>query len=132
IRGYTPNQAAGMVGNAMHESGLNHLIDSSFPGENSTGLFQHNAARAAGFRRQAMEAFAGQKFTGFYKKGNREYWTDGPGAFTQMAFAVAEMEGTAGNGHRDRGAERAGREFKDNPNISVAEAAKIFQNEFEN
>lgn len=127
VVGYTPNQAAAVVGNFTIESGnLNHLAEAAGT-ERSSGLAQWNSAAAAGQRQQALENYAGVQFA---NKQNGS-WTTGPGAFTQLSFATAEMKGTAGNNHRDVQAETVGRNFANQPDISVNEATKEFQNNFE-
>lgn len=127
ITGFTPNQAAGMIGNFRAESGLDHLEEAA-GSERSSGLAQWNAARGAGERRQALEEYAGIQFSSQLANGRH---TSGPGAFTQLSFAVAEMNGRLPSGHKDHGAERVGREFKSNPDMTVEQAARMFQNEFE-
>lgn len=125
---YKPAQAAGIIGNMAHESNLEHLRDAG-GSENSTGLAQWNAARAAGQRRQSLESFAGEKFTGFYRDGGKEYWKNGPGFMTQAGYADAEMQGISPR--RDAGAIKVGRKFASTPNMSAADAATLFQNQFE-
>ncbi len=126
IVGYTANQAAGIIGNFKAESNLDHLEEAAGR-ERSSGLAQWNAAAAAGERRQALEDYAGVKFSEQLVNGRH---TSGPGAFTQLAFTVAEMEGRL-TGHKDPQSEAVGRSFNANPNMTAAQAAEEFQNGFE-
>lgn len=54
IHAYTEKQAAGIVGNLLHESGLDPKIVSKVKGEDSFGIAQWNPAKAAGNRKQRL------------------------------------------------------------------------------
>ncbi len=124
-----PNIAAAKVGNYTKESvELSPLRDAG-GSERSTGLGQWNAASAAGERRQSLEEYADKQFTGFYTEGSKQYFSDGPGFFTQLSYGEAELNGTSPQ--KDAGAIRVGTTFAQNPNMSVADATQIFQNGFE-
>lgn len=55
---YTPEQAAGLIGNFMQESNMDPTAVSSFSGEGSTGIAQWNPAARAGARLQALKRFS--------------------------------------------------------------------------
>lgn len=78
-KGYTPPQAAGIVGNLMHESGLNTGAlnpGDGADGSNSIGVAQWNGDRAAG-----LQAFA-QQIGG-----------DPNDLMTQLAYVDHELQG---------------------------------------
>ena len=54
IHSYTEKQAAGIVGNLIHESGVDPTVTSKVPGEKSFGIAQWNPAEAAGNRLQKL------------------------------------------------------------------------------
>ncbi len=123
IVGWTPNQAGGIVGNLKTESGngLNHLAW----GDRNLSQSAYGMMQARLDRKDALEEFAGQKFV----ESNGRL-VSGPNAWVQAAFVAGEMKGTI-PGHQDRGAEKAGREFAQNPNMTTNEAAKTFMDYYE-
>ena len=55
---FAAHQAAGIVGNLIHESNMDPTIISGFEGEGSQGIAQWNPSEAAGFRLQNFKKFA--------------------------------------------------------------------------
>ncbi|MCA9366031.1 hypothetical protein KC722_00465 [Candidatus Kaiserbacteria bacterium] len=123
---YTAEQASGIIGNCTVESqGLNPLIDAG-GAENSSGLCQWNVRYG---RRASLETYTGDKFSGFYKKNGKEYWTSGPTALAQLSYVDAELQGLSPV--RDGDAIKLGKLFAANPDMSVEEATTLFQNMYE-
>lgn len=81
-RGYAPHQAAGIVGNLMHESGLN--TGAINPGDGSDGSDSIGIAQWNGPRAQALRAFAAQN------------GGDPSDLMTQLAFVDHELNSTEG------------------------------------
>jgi hypothetical protein len=89
-RGYTPEQAAGIVGNLTNESGLNPSIvnpNDAGPGRDSEGIAQWNRERLTN-----LQGFAADRGTSYQDFE------------TQLAFVDHEMRGT---GNFGGGSERA-------------------------
>jgi hypothetical protein len=83
-QGYTPEQAAGIVGNLTNESGLNPNAinrNDAGPGRDSEGIAQWNRERL-----NNLQNFAAARGTG-YQDFN-----------TQLAFVDHELRGSGGNG----------------------------------
>jgi len=83
-RGYTPEQAAGIVGNLTNESSLNPTAinpNDAGPGRDSEGIAQWNRDRLSN-----LQGFAAERGTTY---------TDYE---TQLAFVDHELRGTGGNG----------------------------------
>jgi len=55
---FAAHQAAGIVGNLIHESNMDPAIISGFKGEGSQGIAQWNPSKAAGYRLQNFKQFA--------------------------------------------------------------------------
>ncbi len=117
VYGVPKNIAAGITGNIAVEAyrswvkGAQKFDPTATDGlqEGSLGLFQHRLERLVG-----MKQFSA---------------TQQPGLNAQVSYALAEMNGTSPVA--DAGAKRAGDAFRANPNMSVEEATKTFQNNFE-
>jgi hypothetical protein len=119
VYGLPKNQAAAIVGNAAVEgdtswrgNGKGEKFDLDATdglNEGSLGLFQHRLDRLKGMKKFADE--------------------EKPGIDGQLSYALAELDGSSIV--PDSGAKKVGDAFKANPNMSVEEATKLFQNNFE-
>ena len=84
--GYTPTQAAAIVGNLEAESNFSTTAVSQFSNENSQGIAQWNPSRAAGNRLEKLKIFA--------RNLNRN-WRDYD---VQLQFVLHELKGRPKNG----------------------------------
>jgi len=106
---YTPEQACGIIGNLLHESGLNPLAVSQVPGEDSFGIAQWNPAVN---RKQELIEYCVQN--GF----------DYTSLFGQLKFLKYDLDTTYGY----RVNKKLG-DLKDAP--TVEDASKIFEFQYE-
>lgn len=111
-RGWTPEMAAGMVGNLMQESGMRQNPPPSsekIKAEKSYGVAQWRDARLQGLTDYAN--------------------TMTPGLMAQLDYMDRELRGTSP--YVDKGAVRAGKALMADPKMSAAKAAGIISNQYE-